>query len=155
MGHRAAVSAHSHPHAGRRHFSSRVIQHVTTDNFHLRSAVMTCLGQLVKVSTLQTGSARWIQRFRFAGGHAKRKIRAVALQSPSDPVPPGRLLSPAAQPRRARAPQFAEQLPRALPPPRPPGHHGVRRAGSGGASPQGLVSVLLRVRSPESLCPPR
>ena len=33
--------------------------------------------------------------------------------------------------------------------------HGVRRAGSGGASPQGLVSVLLRVRSPESLCPPR
>jgi len=57
-----------------------------------------------------------------------------------------------------RAQQFVEQLPRELTllaGTGPPGYHGVRRACSGGAPPQGLVSVLLRFRSPGSLAPPR
>ncbi|OQU87731.1 hypothetical protein SORBI_3003G330650 [Sorghum bicolor] len=37
----------------------------------------------------------------------------------------------------------------------PPGHHGVHRACSCGAPPQGLVPVLLRFRSPGSVAPPR
>jgi hypothetical protein len=108
------------------------------------------------VSRLQTGSARWIESSDLAFSTSVKSEPFLSHPHQSArPAhhrggPPTAAHHPGAAIRRAAAARADSPAATV-----PPGHHGVRRACSGGAPPQGLVSVLLRFRSPGSLAPPR